>query len=51
MAFLYLGTFFLGLGAVTLAHASRMVSLLVLVQSGGSVALMLWLVFSRQDRT
>jgi UDP-GlcNAc:undecaprenyl-phosphate GlcNAc-1-phosphate transferase len=46
--FLYLTTFFLGLGAVTLAHASRVVSMLVLVQTAGVVALLLWLVFTRK---
>ena len=49
VGFLYLATFFLGLGAVTLAHADMMVSVLVLVQSLGAVGLMLWLVFNRKE--
>jgi UDP-GlcNAc:undecaprenyl-phosphate GlcNAc-1-phosphate transferase len=49
VGFLYLATFFLGLGAVTLAHADRMVSVLVLVQSLGAVGLMLWLMFQRKE--
>jgi UDP-GlcNAc:undecaprenyl-phosphate GlcNAc-1-phosphate transferase len=51
VGFLYLATFFLGLGTVTLAHADRMVSALVLVQSLGAVGLMLWLVFGRRGTT
>ena len=51
VGFLYLATFFLGLGAVTLAHADLMVSVLVLVQSIGAVGLMLWLVFQRGKGT
>jgi UDP-GlcNAc:undecaprenyl-phosphate GlcNAc-1-phosphate transferase len=46
--FLYLLTFFLGIGAITLAHASRVVSVLVLVQTAGVVGLLLWLVFTRK---
>jgi UDP-GlcNAc:undecaprenyl-phosphate GlcNAc-1-phosphate transferase len=47
--FLYLATIFLGLGAVTLAHAGPVVSVLVLVQTAGTVGLLLWLLFSRKD--
>ena len=49
VVFLYLATFFLGLGAVTLAHADLKVSVLVLVQSLGAVGLLLWLVFDRKE--
>jgi UDP-GlcNAc:undecaprenyl-phosphate GlcNAc-1-phosphate transferase len=49
VGFLYLATFFLGLGAVTLAHADLKVSVLVLVQSLGGAGLMLWLVFNRKE--
>jgi len=46
VGFLYLATFFLGLGAVTLAHARPLTSMLILVQTAGIVALMLWLIFT-----
>jgi UDP-GlcNAc:undecaprenyl-phosphate GlcNAc-1-phosphate transferase len=49
VAFLYLATFFLGLGAATLAHASPVMSLFVLVQTAGTVGLLLWLIFTRKD--
>jgi len=47
VVFLYLATFFLGLGALTLPHATTLQSLLVLVQTAGVVALLLWLIFAR----
>jgi UDP-GlcNAc:undecaprenyl-phosphate/decaprenyl-phosphate GlcNAc-1-phosphate transferase len=48
VTFLYLATFFLGLGALTLPHATTLQSLLVLVQTAGVVALLLWLIFARR---
>jgi UDP-GlcNAc:undecaprenyl-phosphate/decaprenyl-phosphate GlcNAc-1-phosphate transferase len=48
VCFLYLATFFLGLGATTLAHASPVMSLLTLVQTVGVVGLMLWLIFTHK---
>jgi UDP-GlcNAc:undecaprenyl-phosphate GlcNAc-1-phosphate transferase len=48
--FIYLATFCLGLGAVSLAHATVGQSLLVLLQSAGFVALILILMFfDRRD--
>jgi UDP-GlcNAc:undecaprenyl-phosphate GlcNAc-1-phosphate transferase len=47
VAFLHLTTFFLGLGAASLTHAGVGQSVLVLVQTGGFVALLLWLMRPR----
>ena len=48
--FIWLATFCLGLGALTLAHASLQRALLVLVQSAGFVALLLMLLFVERRR-
>jgi UDP-GlcNAc:undecaprenyl-phosphate GlcNAc-1-phosphate transferase len=48
--FIWLATFCLGLGALTLAHASLQRGLLVLVQAAGFVALLLMLLFVERRR-
>jgi UDP-GlcNAc:undecaprenyl-phosphate/decaprenyl-phosphate GlcNAc-1-phosphate transferase len=51
VGFLHLTTFFLGLGAASLTHAGLGQSLLVLLQTVGFVALLLWLMRPRSPVT